>query len=127
MQRIQTDEAPKAVGPYAQAMDCGDTVYCSGQLGLNPHTMELVQGGVKAQALQALANMDAVLRAAGLTREQVAKTTIFLTDMADFPVVNTVYAEFMGEHRPARSTIQVAGLPLGGLVEVECVALRRAE
>ncbi|TVM17609.1 RidA family protein [Oceanidesulfovibrio indonesiensis] len=122
MQTVHTDKAPKAVGPYSQAVIAGGVAYCSGQLGLDPATMTLREG-VEAQARQALANMAAVLEAAGSSPSRVVKATVFVADMADFPVVNGIYEEFFGEHKPARSTIQVAGLPLGGLVEMECVAL----
>lgn len=122
MQTVHTDKAPKAVGPYSQAVVAGGVAYCSGQLGLDPATMTLREG-VEAQARQVLANMAAVLEAAGSSPSRVVKVTVFVADMADFPVVNGIYEEFFGEHKPARSTIQVAGLPLGGLVEMECVAL----
>ncbi len=122
MKTVQTDKAPKAVGPYSQAVVAGGVAYCSGQLGLDPATMTLKEG-VEAQARQVLANMAAVLEEAGSSPERVVKVTVFVTDMADFPVVNAIYEEFFGSHKPARSTIQVAGLPLGGLVEMECMAL----
>lgn len=122
MQTVHTDKAPKAVGPYSQAVVAGGVAYCSGQLGLDPATMTLREG-VEAQARQVLGNMAAVLEAAGSSPSRVVKVTVFVADMADFPVVNGIYEEFFGKHKPARSTIQVAGLPLGGLVEMECVAL----
>ncbi|MFW5734054.1 MAG: Rid family detoxifying hydrolase [Oceanidesulfovibrio sp.] len=121
MKKIQTDKAPKAVGPYAQAIVADGVAYCSGQLGLDPATMTL-QDGVEAQTRQVLANMAAVLEAAGSSPGQVVKVTVFIMDMADFPTVNAIYGEFFDGHTPARSTIQVAGLPLGALVEMECVA-----
>ncbi|MEO0444734.1 MAG: RidA family protein [Verrucomicrobiota bacterium] len=114
--------APEAIGPYSHAVRVGETLYCSGQIPLDPATMVIVEGGVKEQARQVLTNMSKVLEAAGVTMDAVVKTTIFLTDMADFPTVNAVYAEAFGEHKPARSTIQVAGLPMGALVEIECIA-----
>lgn len=122
MQTVQTDKAPKAVGPYSQAVVAGGVAYCSGQLGLDPATMTLREG-VEAQARQVLANMAAVLEEAGSSPARVVKVTVFVMDMADFSVVNAIYEEFFGAHKPARSTIQVAGLPLGGLVEMECMAL----
>jgi len=121
-QIISTDAAPAAVGPYSQAIKTGGLVFTAGQLGLDPMTGKLV-AGVAAQTRQALANIAAVLSAAGSGPGQVVKTTIFLQDMADFAQVNAVYAETFGEVLPARSTVQVAALPLGGLVEIEAIAL----
>lgn len=120
---IQTDKAPKAIGPYSQAI-CTDTViYTAGQIGLDPATMELAGGGIEEQTRQVLSNLCSVLEAAGSSLEHVVKTTVFLKDMNDFPKMNTIYAEFFGGNPPARSTIAVAGLPKGGLVEIEAVAL----
>jgi 2-iminobutanoate/2-iminopropanoate deaminase len=118
---IHTDAAPAAIGPYSQAMRAGDFIFASGQLGLDPASGQLVEG-VEAQARQAMANLGQVLKAAGASFEQVVKTTIFLADMADFQVVNTVYGFFFAANPPARSTVQVAGLPRGGRVEIEMVA-----
>ena len=121
---IATTSAPAAVGPYCQAKLCGNTLYTSGQLGLVPATGKLAEGGVEAQAKQALENLGAVLREAGMTFADVAKTTCFLADIADFAAFNGVYAEdFQGEV-PARSCFAVKSLPLGGLVEIECVAVK---
>ena len=122
-QAIQTNGAPAALGPYSQAIRSGDLVFCSGQIGLDPATAELVDG-VEAQAERALRNLQAVLDAAGLGLDDVVKTTIFLTDVADFAAVNAVYAKFMPEPPPARSTIGVGGLPKGALVEIEMTAHR---
>lgn len=119
---IQTQHAPAAIGPYSQAIRAGSFVFASGQLGLNPQTGKL-QEGVEAQTRQALANVQAVLAAAGTGVEKVVKVTLFLADMADFAKVNAIYGELFQQEPPARSTIQVAALPLGGLVEVEVVAL----
>lgn len=120
---VQTDKAPKAIGPYSQAI-CTDTlVYTAGQLGFDPTTGTFVAGGVEEQTRQALTNVKHVLEAAGSSLGQVIKTTVFLKDMADFPKMNPVYAEFFPENPPARSTVAVAGLPAGGLVEIEVVAL----
>ena len=119
---ISTTEAPAAIGPYSQATRVGDLVFCSGQIPLDPSTMEVVDGGVEGQARQVLRNLGEVLKAAGCSTTDVAKTTIFLTDMADFQVVNGIYGEFFGDHKPARATVAVAGLPLGVRVEIECVA-----
>jgi 2-iminobutanoate/2-iminopropanoate deaminase len=120
-QVINTPTAPAAIGPYSQAIRAGDFVYTSGQIGLEPETGKMVEG-VEAQTHRVLANLRAVLAAAGVSFEQVVKTTIFLVDMADFQVVNTIYAaEFVAEP-PARSTVQVAALPRKALVEIEVVA-----
>lgn len=121
-QIIATDRAPAAVGPYSQAIKTNDFIFTAGQLGLNPFTGKLVEG-VEAQTRQALANIEAILFAAGSSLDQVVKTTIFLADMNDFSRVNAVYSQALGEILPARSTVQVAALPLGGLVEIEAIAL----
>ena len=120
---IHTDAAPAAIGPYSQAVKAGDLVFCSGQIALVPGTTELAQGGVAEQTRQAMKNLAAVLEAAGSSLDGVLKTTIFLTDLGDFAVVNEVYGSFFGDAPPARATIQVAALPLGSRVEVEAVAL----
>ena len=118
---ISTPNAPAAIGPYSQAiaMDC--LLFCSGQLGLDPASGNLVDG-VEAQAERAMLNLRGVLDAAGVTFEDVVKTTIFLADMNDFAVVNAIYGRFMPDPPPARSTVQVAALPKGGLVEIEAIA-----
>lgn len=121
---IATTSAPAAVGPYCQAKLCGNTLYTSGQLGLVPATGKLAEGGVEAQAKQALENLGAVLREAGMTFADVAKTTCFLADIADFAAFNGVYAEYFQGEVPARSCFAVKSLPLGGLVEIECVAAK---
>ncbi len=123
-QTINTDRAPAAVGPYCQARRAGGMLFLSGQIGLEPGTGELVAGGVAAQARQALANLGAVLAAAGLGPGNLVKATVFLTDMADFAAVNQVYAEFFAgcEAMPARACVAVAALPKGAAVEVEAVA-----
>ena len=123
MKRIVTDKAPAALGPYVQAVDTGSTVYCSGQLGLDPATGALAEG-VAAQTRQSLANLRAVLAEAGLTLADVVKTTVFVQDLGDFGTVNEVYAEAFGQTVPARSCVQVAALPKGALVEIECIAVR---
>lgn len=119
---IQTQQAPAAIGPYSQAVQTENFVFASGQLGLDPQTGKL-QEGVEAQARQALSNVQAVLQAANSSIDRVVKTTIFLTDMNDFAAVNAVYGELFDQAPPARSTVQVAALPLGGLVEIEVIAL----
>lgn len=121
MEFIATDRAPGAVGPYSQAVRVGGMIYTAGQVGLDPAQGKLVEG-VEAQTRQVFANLAAVLEA-GSSLGQVVKTTVFLADMADFQVMNGVYAEAMGEHRPARSTVEAAALPLGARVEIEAVAL----
>jgi 2-iminobutanoate/2-iminopropanoate deaminase len=120
---IQTEKAPKAIGPYSQAIRIESLVFTAGQIGLNPATAELVEGGVEEQTRQVLTNLRNVLEAAGSGLTYVVKTTVFLKDMNDFPKMNAIYAEFFSEAHPARSTIAVAGLPKGGLVEIEAIAL----
>jgi len=123
MDYISTDAAPAAVGPYSQAVKSGNLLFCSGQIGLVPGTKNLAGTDTASQARQALENMGAVLKAAGLGPDQVIKTTIFLVDMADFALVNEIYAGFFRLHKPARSTVQVAALPLEARVEIECTAV----
>lgn len=120
---IATAEAPKAVGPYSQAIAAGNTLYCAGQIPLDPMSGELVAGGVAEQTEQALKNIGAVLRANGMTCFHVVKTTVFLTDLADFAKMNEVYAAYFHEPFPARSTVQVAALPKGANVEIEVTAV----
>jgi 2-iminobutanoate/2-iminopropanoate deaminase len=120
---ISTNGAPGAIGPYSQAIDSGDLVFCSGQVGLDPQTGELVEGFEK-QADRALRNLGAVLDACGLGFADVVKSTVFLADLADFPALNQVYGRFFPDPPPARSTIGVAGLPRGAAVEIELVAAR---
>jgi 2-iminobutanoate/2-iminopropanoate deaminase len=127
-QRIQTDNAPAAIGPYSQAIRVGNFVYTAGQVGLDPATGDLVAGGIKEQTRQALDNVVAVLDAAGCAPSDVVKTTVFIMDMADFAAMNEVYAGVFGvDNPPARSTVQVAGLPRGARVEIECVAVLGGE
>ena len=121
-QIIHTDKAPGAIGPYSQATRVGGTVFTSGQLGLDPATGKLAQG-VRAQAEQAMRNLGEILAAAGLGYGDIVKTVIFVQDLTDFKTVNEVYASFFEGDYPARSCVQVAALPMGGLVEIECVAL----
>lgn len=127
MSRIRphhTDQAPAAIGPYSQAVSAGRWLYTSGQIGLDPATGDMVDG-FEAQARQVLANLRAVLAEAGLDFTDVVKATIYVTDLANFPRLNELYGEALGDHRPARSTVQVAALPKGGLVEIDLVARRR--
>lgn len=123
-QAVVTAGAPAAIGPYSQGIASGEFVFCSGQLGLDPATGDLVSGGVAAQAERALKNLTAVLDAAGLTFGDVLKTTIFLADIGDFAAVNAVYATFVSDPAPARSTFAVGALPKGGLIEIEAIARR---
>ena len=120
---IATDQAPAAIGPYSQAIVAGGLVFTSGQIPLDPATMRLVEGDIAAQTERVMRNLEAVLTAAGTSFERVVKTTCFLADLADFPAFNAVYGRFFPAAPPPRSTVQVARLPLGALVEVECVAL----
>lgn len=122
-QAISTNSAPGAVGPYSQAIATGDLVFCSGQIGLDPTTGDLVEG-LEAQVERALRNLQAVLDAAGSTMADVVKTTIFVADIGDFAAVNAIYATFMPDPPPARSTVGVGGLPKGALVEIEAIARR---
>ncbi len=121
---ISTAGAPGAIGPYSQAIGAGRLLMCSGQVGLEPATGELVDGGVAEQAERALRNLGAVLDAAGLGFADVVKTTCFLVDMAEFAVFNEVYGRFMPDPPPARSTVAVAALPKGARVEIEAIAVR---
>jgi 2-iminobutanoate/2-iminopropanoate deaminase len=122
LRQIATDHAPAAIGPYSQAIVHGGLLYSAGQIPLDPATGELVAGDVSAQTEQVMRNLDAVLSAAGATRDAVIKTTIFLRDLGDFAAVNEIYGRFFGTHRPARSTVQVARLPRDSAVEIELVA-----
>ncbi|HET7509064.1 MAG TPA: RidA family protein [Solirubrobacterales bacterium] len=117
-----SDSAPKAIGPYSQAVSVDGWLCTSGQVGMDPATGEIVAGGFAAQARQVIANLRQVLASAGCTFADVVKATVYVTDLADFPTLNTLYGEAMGDHRPARSTVQVAGLPKGALVEIDLVA-----
>ncbi len=120
---ISTPNAPAAVGPYSQGVIANGLVFTAGQIPLDPQTMKLVEGDVQAQTRQVFANLKAVLEAAGTSLERVVKATVFLQDMNDFAAMNAVYAEFFATNPPARSTVQVAKLPLGALVEIELIAL----
>src|SRR5690349_15865845 len=122
MRHHHTDDAPRAIGPYSQAVEVDGWLYTSGQIALDPATGDLVAGGFEAQARQVLANLKAVLASAGCTFANVVKATVYVVDLADFPKLNTLYGEVMGESRPARSTVQVAALPKGALVEIDLVA-----
>jgi 2-iminobutanoate/2-iminopropanoate deaminase len=121
---ISTDGAPKAIGPYSQAVRAGDMLFASGQIPLDPATGQLVDGGIEASTERILDNLQAVLKQAGLTLADVVKTTVYLTRGDDFAAMNGVYAKRFGEHRPARSTVIVAALPRGAAVEIDLIALK---
>lgn len=122
---IATTNAPSAIGPYSQAVDCGAFLITSGQVPIDPATGEFVPGGIAEQTRQSLTNVKAILEAAGLTMDHVVKTTVFLQDMGDFAAMNAVYAEFFTEgNYPARSAVEVAKLPKGALVEIEAICLK---
>lgn len=122
---IHTDNAPKAIGPYSQAVRTGEFIFTAGQIPLDPATMKLVEGDITIQTRRALTNLSNVLEAAGSSLSRVLKTTVFLADFGDFAAMNAVYAEFFGEQPPARSTIQAAKLPAGALVEIEAIAITK--
>jgi 2-iminobutanoate/2-iminopropanoate deaminase len=120
---VSTNKAPKAIGPYSQAILTDELIFTAGQVGLDPETMEIVEGGIDAQTRQVLTNLKHVLESADSGMKFVVKTTVFLQNMDDFAAMNGVYAEFFPENPPARSTVAVAALPKGALVEIECVAI----
>jgi 2-iminobutanoate/2-iminopropanoate deaminase len=120
---VTTDRAPAALGPYSQAIRSGGMIFTAGQVPLDPDSGTLVTGSIEDQTHQVLRNVAAVLEAAGSGLDRVLKTTVFLTDLGDFQRMNAVYAEFFGDEPPARSAVQVAALPLGAAIEIECVAL----
>ena len=122
MEIITSETAPPAVGPYSHAVRVGHLIFCSGQIPIDPATKEIVPGGIHEQTQQVLRNIQAVLATANLTLANVVKATVFLTDLRDFPVVNGLYASAFGDHKPARSTLGVAALPLGAKVEIEVIA-----
>jgi len=119
---VSVPDAPKAIGPYAQAIRVGNLLFTAGQIPLDPATMKLVEGDIAAQTARVLSNLEAILRGAGATLADVVKTTVFLADMKDFAAMNDVYAARFGAHRPARSTVQVAALPAGARIEIDLVA-----
>lgn len=121
---VATPDAPAAIGPYSQAVEAGGLVFCSGQIGLDPASGQLVGGGTVAEAERVLQNLAAVLAAAGLGFEHVVRTTVYLVDLADFAAVNDVYARFVRAPFPARATLGVAALPRGALVEIDAIAQR---
>jgi len=121
--RIHTDNAPKAIGPYSQAIKANGLVFASGQVALDPATMQIVEGGIREQTERVMNNLKAVLEAAGTSFERVVKTTVFLADMNDFAQMNEVYGKYFGEVPPARSTVQVSRLPRDVSVEIDLIAL----
>jgi len=123
MQIIATDGAPKAIGPYSQAIKSGNLLYTSGQISLDPATGNLVEGNFDAHARRVFENLKAVLTEAGATFSNVIKATVYVTDLANFQALNAIYAEYFGDHKPARTTIQAAALPKGAPVEIDLVAV----
>jgi 2-iminobutanoate/2-iminopropanoate deaminase len=126
VKQVKTDNAPAAIGPYSQAIISGGFLFSAGQIALDPESGQIVDGGVTAQTERVMANLYAVLSAANLGWGDVVKTTVYLHDMADFPKVNEIYGNLLGDARPARSTVQVAALPRGALVEIDVVAAVRS-
>lgn len=117
-----SEDAPKAIGPYAQAIRTGNVLYCSGQTPIHPVSMKIESPGIEEQTLRVIQNLEAVLQGAGLLLSDIVKTNVYLTDMTDFDKMNAVYASSFGTHRPARTTVAVKGLPLGARIEMECIA-----
>ena len=124
LRKIETSLAPAAIGPYSQAIQAGSLVFLSGQIPLDPHTGEMVAGGIEAQTRQVMSNLGEVLKAAGLDFDSLVKTTIYLVDLGDFATVNRIYGACFAEMPPARATVQVAALPKGALVEIDGVAVK---
>lgn len=123
---VTADGAPRALGPYSQAVVAGDLVFCAGQVGLDPATGKLVPGGIEVETARALDNLAAVLTASGASLAEVVKTTVFLADIADFAAMNAVYGRYFTAPYPARATVQVAKLPAGARVEIEAIAVRQS-
>jgi len=123
IQYVASTSAPKAIGPYSQAVRAGDTLYASGQIALDPATGNLVEGDFSAQARRVFENLKAVLHEAGADFHNVVKATVYVSDLANFPTLNTIYAEYFGDHKPARSTVGVAALPRGAMVEIDLIAV----
>ena len=119
---VHTENGPKAIGPYSQAITLGEFVFCSGQIPLDPQSMQIVGTEIEAQTTQVLKNLEAVLKAAGSGLNRVVKTTVFLKNFNDFQTMNSIYEKAFGAHKPARSTVEVARLPRDVLVEIECIA-----
>ena len=121
---IQTDQAPAAIGPYSQGIDLGNLIFTSGQIALNPETGKLVEGGIIPQTEQVFHNIEAILAADGLNTSNIVKTVVYLKNISDFAVVNEIYSKHFSGDYPARSAVQVADLPKGALVEIECIAAK---
>jgi len=124
MKVISTKKAPAAVGPYSQAVEAGNTLYISGQIPFDPVTMEFVAGDIKAHAAQCLKNINAIIEEAGYTLENIVKCGVFLRNMNDFAAVNEAYAEYFGDHKPARFCIAAVGLPKDAMVEIDAIAVK---
>jgi 2-iminobutanoate/2-iminopropanoate deaminase len=122
---VTTQDAPKAIGPYSQAIAAGDLIFCAGQIPLDPATGQLVEGDIGVQTRRVLDSLSAVLAAAGSDLAHVVKTTVFLADLDDFAAMNEAYGPRFGQHRPARSTFEVSKLPRGAKIEIECIAVRK--
>ena len=122
MKTIQTPSAPAAIGPYSQAKVVGSLLYSAGQIPLDPQTMKIVEGGIEEQTRQVLKNLDAILAEAGATWESVVKATVFMVNLADFAVFNSIYGQHLKGAKPARSTVQVPALPMGSAIEIEVIA-----
>ncbi len=120
---LHTDNAPKAIGPYSQAIRVGEFIFCSGQIPLDPATMQVVEGDIETQTRRVMQNLSAVLEAAGSSLSRVVKTTVFMQDLGEFARMNAIYGKFFTAHPPARSTVQVAALPRNVKIEIECVAV----
>ncbi len=125
MEKITSSHAPAAIGPYSQAVRVGDFLFCSGQIGIDISTTELAGDDIESQTLQVFKNIRAIIKASGLELKDIVKTTVFLTNMADFPVMNDIYGKAFGNHKPARSTVQVSRLPLDAIIEIECIAVSK--
>lgn len=124
MKTISTEQAPKAIGPYSQGIEANGFVYVSGQIPLDPATGELVDGDIKKQVTRVFENIRAILKASGCDLRSVVKTTVFVTDLSNFSVINEIYSQYFGDHKPARSFVQVSALPKGAHVEIEVIALK---
>ena len=122
MEKIYTEKGPQAIGPYSQAWKTGNLIFCSGQTPLNPATMQIEGINVSEQTERVLQNLEIILKAAGATRNNIIKTSVFLKNFADFERMNQAYANFFGDHKPARTTVEVSRLPKDALVEIECIA-----
>lgn len=123
LQHVSTDKAPAAIGPYSQAVIANGFLFTAGQIALDPVEGKIIPGGIVEQTERVMKNLDAVLRAAGVSWSEVVKTTVYLHDLSHFPTVNEIYGKWLGDARPARSTVQVPGLPRGALVEIDAVAV----